>query len=416
MKTKFICLTPRDYYRNDLKKLYKKLIPRNKNVLVIKDLHTSKRKSKFDYLILDNIIGNVADIQDLLTKLKNNMHQRSRVIITYYNHLWEPVLKIASYFGLREKTPSQNWLDSEDIKNLLELSDYDVITTQKRLLFPIYIPFLSDLVNKWLSPLPIINAFCLTSIVIARPKPKRGKEYTVSIIIPARNEEENIPKIVKSIPKFGRSMEIVFVEGHSEDNTWDEINKELKKRHPSNISVKAYKQHGMGKANAVKLGFQKASGEILMIYDADRTVSAKDLKKFYNALASGIGEFANGSRLVYPIEKEAMQTLNKFANKAFSSIFSWILNQHFKDTLCGTKAIFKEHYEDIKKLNKFSFQQDPFGDFYLIFGSVMLNLKVVEIPVPYKQRQYGSTNINRFLHGFLLLKMTLLAFTKIKAF
>lgn len=408
-------LSPRQYYRNDLKLLYKKLVPKGKKLLLLKDVGQIKTKEKFDYIVLDNLIGNSPDIQKLFLRLKTNTHHKTRVIVTYYNHLWEPVLKIATRIGLRKKVSFQNWLDNNDIKNLLNLSGYETITSQKRFLLPLYIPILSDLVNKWIAQLPLINSLCLTSFVIARPKTNWQKEYSVSIIVPARNEQENIPKITKSIPAFGNHQEIIFVEGNSNDNTWEEIQKELDKKHRKNLDIRAFRQKGHGKWDAVKLGFNKAKNNILIIYDADRTVSGKDISKFYAALSSGVGEFANGSRLIYPMETEAMRILNKFGNKSFSIIFTWLLGQHFKDTLCGTKAIFKTDYEDIKKLRNSFFKRDPFGDFYLIFGAALLNLKVVEIPVRYLERRYGSTNISRFSHGLLLLKMTWLAFRKIKA-
>jgi glycosyltransferase involved in cell wall biosynthesis len=288
-------------------------------------------------------------------------------------------LTLASKLGLRKKIGTQNWLDEEDLKNILNLSGFEVITTQKRF-------------------------FAITIITIAKLKnqiPKINKQYSVSIIIPARNEEGNIDKIIPSIPKFGKKQEIIFIEGNSKDKTWIKVKNEERKRK----NVKVFKQSGKGKADAVKLGLSKATGDILMIYDADRTVDAKDLKKFYNVLATGLGELANGSRLIYPMEKDAMQSLNKLGNQIFSWLFTWILGQHFKDTLCGTKAFFQKDYL------KFKFSKsDPFGDFDLIFGAIRNNLRVIEIPVRYKERVYGSTNINRFHHGLLLAKMAWLAF------
>lgn len=365
-----------------------------------KDLH--KVYAKFDGVILDNIIGDIPDLQTYFENLRKNINTDTNILISYHNHLWEPILTLASSLGFRRKTGIQNWLDDGDLNNILNLSGFEVISSVRRF-------------------------FGITTITTARIKNydlriatlRDKKEYSASIIIPARNEEGNIAKILPSIPKFGKYQEIIFVEGHSTDHTWSAItnlkflisNQASKsKKTIFKRTIKAYKQTGKGKADAVRLGLSKASGDILMIYDADRTVDAKDLPKFYNALASGIGEFANGSRLVYPMEKDAMQTLNKFGNQIFSWLFTWILGQHFKDTLCGTKAFWKKDYQ------KFKFSSsDPFGDFNLIFGAIRNNLKVVEIPVRYKERVYGSTNINRFKHGFLLLKMTWKAFKMFRA-
>lgn len=375
-----------------------------------KDLQKVYRK--FNGIILDDVIGDISDLQNYFEDLSKKTSPNTKVLISYHNDIWEPILTFASKISLRKNVGVQNWLDEYDLKNILNLSGYEVISTQRRMLLPLYIPLISTIINNYFANLPVINNFCLTIITIAKPRqiiqPKRT-EYSVSIIIPARNEEGNIAKIISRISKFGKWQEIIFIEGHSKDKTWGEIIKVEQKKHPKYIKIKAFKQKGVGKANAVRLGLSKATGDILMIYDADRTVDAKDLPKFYNVLASGIGEFANGSRLIYPMETQAMQTLNKIGNQIFSWLFTWILGQHFKDTLCGTKAFFRKDYLKFKHS-----KTDPFGDFDLIFGAIRNNLKVVEIPVRYKERVYGTTNINRFLHGLMLLKMAVKAFAEFK--
>jgi hypothetical protein len=350
------------FYKKDLNKVYK----------------------KFTGYISDNKIGDIPDIQKYFENVNSKCKAKSRILISYHNHLWEPILTLATKLNLRRKVGIQNWLDQKDIGNILNLSGFEIISTATRF-------------------------FGITTITIARPKPIqkiKRKELSVSIIIPARNEEINIPKIIPSIPKFGKFQEIIFIEGWSKDKTWEKIKVEEKKRK----NVIAFKQTGKGKANAVWIGFEKAKGDILMIYDADRTVESKDLPKFYNALRDGLGEFANGSRLIYPMENLAMQSLNKIGNKIFSILFTWILRQSFKDTLCGTKALFRKDYLYMKRHNKKYFKMDPFGDFALIFGAIRNNLKVIEIPVRYKEREYGVTNISRFKHGLMLLRMTWEAF------
>ena len=403
------------YYKYDTNKLINFVVPKNKSKsFIIKDIRT-KAKGKNDYIVLENIIGDLNDVQNYLSELKKNLNQDGRLLITYYNHLWEPILKLASNLDLRNVKHEQNWLDNEDIRNLLELSGYDVITHQRRLLIPIYIPIISSVANKWLAHLPLLNSLCLTTWVVARIKPEKKQEYTVSVIVPARNEEGNIENIVKSIPQFGKAQEIIFVEGKSNDATWERITKEVKKYNSKKIKVLGFKQKGEGKGDALKLGFKKATGEILIVLDADLTVNPKELTKFYEVLAEGYGEFVNGSRMIYPMEKQAMRTLNKLGNKIFSWFFTWILGQRFKDTLCGTKALFKSDYEWILKNRIFFGNFDPFGDFDLIFGAIKANLKVVEIPVRYRERKYGTTNISRFKNGLQLLTMTAVAFKKFKA-
>ncbi len=406
------------YYYKDLDKLINFLVPTRIKTLHLKQLNgklINTQKGKYDYIILNNLVGDLSDVQKSLDELNNLCTQRTKILITYYNHLWEPLLKLGSILGWRKSVGEQNWLDNDDLENLLEIANFEVITRQKRMLVPIYIPFFSDFINKWIAPLPLINSFCLTTWIIAKPKALQRNTYSVSIVIPARNEEGNIPQIIPSIPKFSKSQEIIFIEGHSKDDTWSAIKKEIANKKRRGLKVKALKQKGKGKADAVKLGFSKATGDILMILDADMSVAPCELKKFYNILANGKGEFVNGSRLVYPMEKEAMRALNKAGNKIFSWLFTWILGQRFKDTLCGTKVLFRKDYQSIVENRKIFGDFDPFGDFDLIFGAIKLNLKVVEVPIRYKERQYGSTNINRFAHGLLLLKMTVLAYKKFRS-
>jgi hypothetical protein len=397
------------YYYNYLKRLYKFIVPSKATAIKISKVNQSIKKG-FDYIILDYVIGELPDIQKYLTNLQKYCIHDTRIVITYYNHFWEPILKFASFMGWRKKMVEQNWLDNDDLANLLTLSGFEVIARQKTMLIPIEIPILSELVNHWIVPLPLINNLCLITYVIARPVTKKPKTYSVSIIVPARNEEGNIPKIVKRIPKFGRRQEIIFVEGHSKDKTWEKVQIETKKHK----WVFGFKQNGIGKADAVRLGFSKAKEDVLMILDADITVPPSDLIKFYDAIANGYGEFINGSRLVYPMEEDAMRILNKLGNKIFSWLFTWILGQRFRDTLCGTKVLLRKDYEKIVKGRKYFGNFDPFGDYDLIFGAVKQNLKVVEIPVRYKERAYGATNISRFTHGWLLIKMTWIAFKKFK--
>lgn len=408
----------KDYYYKDLSKLISKIVPKKTKTLIVQERKGKlyfKKSGLFEYLILKNNIGDLRDIQASFLSLKKHCKDNTRLVITYYNHIWEPLLKLASFLGWRKLTQEQNWLSNRDIENLLDLSGFDVITSQKRFLMPFNIPVLSEIVNRWIAPLPLINSLCLTTFVVAKPKETKLKNLTVSIIIPARNEEKNIPGIISQIPKFGKSQEIIFVEGHSKDMTWKAINKEAKIKHSKRLKIRVFKQDGIGKANAVRIGFKHATGDLLMILDADLTVRPQDLIKFYNAYVEGYGDFINGSRMVYPMEKYAMKNLNRIGNRLFSCAFSWILGQRFEDTLCGTKVISKKSYLNIIKRNNIFGKLDPFGDFELIFGAIKQNLKVVEIPVRYKERVYGSTNINRIRNGLLLFKMTWLSFKYFRA-
>jgi SAM-dependent methyltransferase len=372
-------------------------------------------RKKFDFVIMSDLVGHLKDIQSAFEKVRPLLHRRSRFILTYYNFVWEPVIILAEKLHLKTPQPRQNWINGYDLENLLMLSDYDIVRTGYRLLFPKNLPVISWLLNKYVSQLPIIRKLCVLRYIVARPRMTETdtKKYTVSVIVPARNERGNIEAAVRRIPKMGKRTEIIFVEGHSKDGTLDEI-KRVVQKYRQNRHTSYFVQTGIGKANAVRVGFEKASGDILVILDGDLTVAPEDLPKFYDALASNRGEFINGSRLVYPMEKQAMRFLNLLGNKFFSLMFTYLLDQRFKDTLCGTKVLFKEDYERIASNRSYFGEFDPFGDFDLIFGAAKQNLKIVELPIRYAERTYGETNIQRWRHGVLLLRMVLVAATRLK--
>jgi SAM-dependent methyltransferase len=369
-------------------------------------------QQKFDYIILSDLLHVLWDVQKVIYNLKKFSHPGTRIVISNYNFLWEPFLKTVEKLGLKEKSPNSNWLSYNDIVNVLGLEGFQVITDVQKILLPFYFPVLNFIFNKLIVNLPLLNNLGLVNIITAKPVQIKAIELSVSIIIPARNEKGNIQNAINRIPSFGKSQELIFIEGHSSDGTYDEIARVKEENPDKNIHV--LKQSEKGKGNAVREGFEKASGDILMILDADLTTPPEDLPKFYNAITEGKGDFINGCRLVYPMEKEAMRFLNLLGNKFFSLFFSYLLDQRLKDTLCGTKVLYKSDYEKIKKNRAYFGDFDPFGDFDLIFGAAKLNLKITEIIVRYKDRLYGSTQINRFRHGLLLIKMSFFAAFKIK--
>jgi hypothetical protein len=366
--------------------------------------------------LLSDTIGALEDCQETLLKLHQISNNETRIILTYYSRVWEPILSLAKFFGLKMPEPRQNWLAAEDIINFLILANFEVVKTEWRQLIPLRLFGFGSLINRYIAPLPIIRRFCLRNYVVARPKAidKSKLQLSTTILIPCRNERGNIEAAVQRIPKFCNDIEIIFVEGHSQDGTYEEIIR-VKNKY-SSIDIKVYKQDGKGKGDAVRKGFSNASKDILMILDADLTTPPEALPKFYNAINSGTGEFINGTRLIYPMENEAMRFLNLLANHIFSMLFSWLLNQRLTDTLCGTKVISNNNYKKLIANRAYFGDFDPFGDFDLIFGASKMNLKIIEIPITYASRRYGSTQISRFTHGFLLLRMVIFAFRKLKAF
>ncbi len=374
---------------------------------------------KFDVIILSETINFAADVQRLIENLHTVSTAQTRLIINFYSSLWRPVLALATGLGLKTPSPQSNWLSHADVWNLCGLADWQVIKTQGRILYPGETPILDELFNRWLAPL--MPALALTVFVVARPQPWRtassvvglpAKPPTVSVVVPARNEAGNIEAAVQRTPTLGGGTELIFIEGHSRDDTWAEIQR-VAAAYPER-AIKALRQRGKGKGNAVREAFDLASGDILMILDADLTMPPEELPKYYRALASGHAEFANGVRLVYPMEEHAMQFLNLCANKFFGVAFTWLLGQTVKDTLCGTKALYRRDYEKIAANRAYFGDFDPFGDFDLIFGADKLNLKIADIPIHYRERTYGTTNIQRWRHGLLLLRMMAFAAKKLK--
>jgi len=366
---------------------------------------------RFDYIIVSDTLNLAADVQQLFERLHGVSHENTRLVFNYFSSLWRPALAAARWLGLHSRQPQSSWISSADMRNLLRLSDWEPVFTQSRLLLPVNLLGLAPLINRWLAPL--LSWGCLTVFCAARPvRPRAATQPTVSVIIPARNEAGNIEAAVLRTPDMGSGTEIIFVEGHSKDNTWAEIQR-VAAAYPQR-KIKIMQQTGKGKGDAVRLGFAAATGDILMILDADLTMPPEELPKFYEVLASGRAEFANGVRLVYPIDKEAMQFLNLCANKAFGLIFTWLMGQPVKDTLCGTKVLRRAHYDRIAANRAYFGDFDPFGDFDLLFGAAKLNLKIADVPIRYKERTYGETNIQRWKHGWLLLRMVLFAARKLK--
>lgn len=383
---------------------------------VLQDVEELALEEKFDYVIISDLITSLNDIQRLFNSLSRICSSKTKIIFTYYNYFWEPVNKLAEIIGIKAKQPLQNWLSVSDVKNLLHIEGFEIIKSDCKLLFPYYLPLISGFFNSIAANLPLINKLGLINISIVRKSTylEESKEKSVSIIVPARNEKGNIENSILQTPEFGSSQEFIFVDGNSKDGTYEEMLRVKEKYKEKNINV--FKQSGSGKGNAVREGFDKAEGDVLMILDSDLTTPPEDLPKFYNAIVKNRGEFINGCRLIYPMEKQAMRFLNLIANKFFGVLFTYLLGQNLKDTLCGTKVLLKEDYERIKQNRSYFGNFDPFGDFDLLFGAAKLNLKIVEIPVRYKDRVYGETQISRFKHGWLLIKMSVFAARKIKFF
>ena len=367
-----------------------------------------------DYLLLNGTIHYERDIQGMLDQLRELLEGSERVLFVYYSMLWKPLARFASKIGLRSRTPEQNWIAHEDLGNFCYLAGLEIIRRDLKLLCPVPIPFLANFLNRYLAPLPFFRLFTMLNVVIARPlKSRLEARPSVSVIVPARNESGNIDDILVRCPVMGPQDEIIFVEGNSTDDTWERIQQAERSYKGAHRLVLA-QQKGKGKGDAVRQGFELATKDILMVLDADLTTPPEELPKFYSAIAGNKAEFVNGSRLVYPMEKNAMRFFNIVANKFFAAAFSFVLGQRLKDTLCGTKVLSRAHYKRLAATREFFGDFDPFGDFDLLFGAARMGLKIVEIPVHYHERTYGTTNIQRWRHGWILLRMLIFAARRMK--
>ncbi|HZU26861.1 MAG TPA: glycosyltransferase [Bryobacteraceae bacterium] len=445
---------PRRYYRNRLSEVYRNLIPPDRTVLEIgcglgdllasvrprrgvgidlsgemidrarqrhpeltflaADAHTFDLGEKFDYIICSDLVNDLWDVQAALNNIHRHCHGSTRVIVNLYSRVWELPRRVAEATGAARRLLAQSWLTADDMANLLYLADFDLIRTSPEIIFPFHVPGLSGFLNRGVVRLWPFHLLSMTYVMVCRPRPVEGSGHdaVVSVVVPARNEEGNVPAIFDRTPQMGAGTELIFVEGNSSDDTYSAIERELARR--PGVNARLLKQPGKGKGDAVRTGFAAASGELFMILDADLTVAPEDLPRFYEAWRSGKAEYVNGVRLVYPMETRAMRFINLLGNRFFSIAFSWLLGQNIKDTLCGTKVLSRQDYEVIAANRSYFGQEDPFGDFDLIFGAARFCLKFVDIPIRYRERVYGETNIRRWAHGWLLIRMLVKGMFKLK--
>ncbi|MDQ3907424.1 MAG: bifunctional class I SAM-dependent methyltransferase/glycosyltransferase family 2 protein, partial [Acidobacteriota bacterium] len=431
----------------------------------------------FDYVLMSDLVGHLTDVQQTLSDLRRVCAPHTRVVVTSYNFLWQPALAVAERLGLKMPQPAQNWLGVGDLENLFRLTDFEIEQSFTRMLAPARVPLVGDWLNRLPERSRFFSNFGLLNLFVLRPAitndaralaiaadakaadgapsgAARGEEsravprsHFVSVVVPCRNEAGNVAACVERVPPMGARTEIVFVDGDSTDGTVEEIEREIERwrgvkeirlvhqiprgvaKHnaasraapPADSAAARERPRAanlmlkLGKGDAVRKGFAAAAGDMLMILDADLTVPPEDLPKFYDAIASGKGELINGTRLVYPLADQSMKSLNFLGNKLFSWLFTWLLGQRIKDTLCGTKVVAREDYERIAAARAHFGDFDPFGDFDLLFGAARLKLKITEVPVRYQRRTAGESKVRVFRHGWLLARMSLIGFWRLKA-
>jgi SAM-dependent methyltransferase/GT2 family glycosyltransferase len=367
---------------------------------------------QFDVIVLSDLVPYVHDLVGLFEAVRRHSHPGTRVVVNSYSRLWRPIIRFAELLHLKPRKPMRNWVSPGDVVNLLELNGFERVSLTRRILMPKRIPLLSWLVNGIVANIWPLNYLCLTYWIVARPQPVAVDELSVSVIVPCRNEEGHIAEIVERLPELGTATEVVWVEGNSTDGTRAEIERQIA-AHPER-EMRLVLQPGRGKGDAVRAGFAAATNDLFVILDGDVSVLPEALTAFYRAAAERRGELVNGTRLIYDVEPGAMRRLNLIANRVFSYLLTAITGQRLTDTLCGTKVLRREDYEKIAANRAYFGPFDPFGDFDLLLGAARLGYKIVDVPVRYHPRTYGTTNISRWRHGWLLARMAALAFWKFR--
>src|SRR3989338_2088423 len=426
------------YYHNEITRFYKDIIPKNKNILEVGSadgyllnelcpnrgvgvdisaqmIDIARKKfphlnfvnssienysyvHSFDYIVLSNILEFVSDLYIFFSAMASKASPKTKMIITSINPLWEPAMKLATRLKMRIPVQMKNFVTSKDIENMLNISGWEVIESNYRMFSPVKIPLISFFLNKLIPRLPVLKNLCIIQFIIAKPKQLFTIDHSLScsVIIPCHNEEGNIEECIDRIPSLGSFTEVVVVDDGSNDKTATLVkNIQSGKKRVRLISYTPNK----GKGHAVKTGFESATGDILIILDADMAVLPEELSKFYMVLASSQAEFINGTRMLYDMAPGAMKFINYLGNKIFGIILSFIIGQRNTDTLCGTKAFYNSDYMNFKM------RRCPWGDFDLLFEAARMKLKTVEMPVHYFPRREGRSKMKAFKHGLMLLKM-----------
>ena len=378
-------------------------------------MDVGKINEKFDTIILVNTITEIPELIDLFREIQQLCTPSTRVMQLTYNYVLAPLVKLAGMLGIAPRHPTQNWLTRTDLENIVKLAGFETVREGYDLIVPFGVPLFADLINRFVPLIPGLKYLAMFYFTVMRPSVPRGKvnDFSVSVCVPCKNEEGNIAGLVERIPEMGCGTEIIFVDDQSTDATAQEVNMQIAKHHEKSFTL--VKGPGKGKGAACRAGFARAQNDILMILDADMTVMPEDLPQFFEALVAGKGEFINGSRLVYPLENDAMKYANIIGNKLFGLAFSFLLSQRLKDTLCGTKVIWRKDYEKILESRAHFSEVDMWGDYDWIFGAARHNLQIAELPVHYRMRVEGETKMTkRFRNAWVMLKMCNVAFWKVK--
>lgn len=226
--------------------------------------------------------------------------------------------------------------------------------------------------------------------------------WRISCLIPARNEAGRLETTVKEAFATQLIDEVIIIEGGSSDNTWTEA-LALQNKFPN---LKAIRQDGKGKFDAVRKGLAFSCGELIVIWDADGTVRPIDCEKL---ISTAVKEQRTtiGNRLKGTRHPDSMRLANLVGNYAFAALWSLVLGGKIHDLLCGSKVFTRVDFEGIPS---WVLKTDPFGDFSLVASAIVNRRSPISIPVDYFPRDYGQTNIKRWSSGVKLLSTSVFCF------
>ncbi len=365
-------------------------------------------------ILLFGTINHHYDIESLLRQLRSRISRSTRLVIVAFNPYLQWLYRLALWLRLKSGTMPTTFITVTDLENICRLSGFEIVRMRPAVYVPWRLLGVGSFVNAVMPAIPLLRHLSFTSVIVLRPLGiDASARPSISVVVPARNEKGNIAAIVARMPRFDGDTELIFVEGGSSDGTWEEIQRVIGE-YKGPMRISAHRQSGRGKADAVRLGFSKATGDLLTILDADLTMPPELLTRFVDAYTSGKADFVNGSRIVYPMEGDAMRFLNRLGNVFFAKALTWILGVRIGDCLCGTKLVARRDYERMQRWRADFGDFDPFGDFELLFPAAVLGIGIIDVPIRYRARTYGMTNISRFRHGLMLLWMTFSGFFRIK--
>ncbi len=380
---------------NDSDNLFVKI---EKNVF---DVNLENIDNKYRTIVISDVVENCDDIYLLFNQVKEILSDNGKLIVTSVNSKWNILISIFEKLNLKEPNETQSYIHTKKIRNIAEGAGFEFINSYTRQIFPFKLLTLGNFLNTILEALFSYLNFGIKSYIVLRKTGFTKNNYSKSIIIPAKNEEGNLEPLISRIPRNNK-YEIVLSCGDSKDKTLEVANKIKNKE--NYFSIKVIEQTGNGKANAVWEALEKCTGEVIAILDADISVEPETIDDFFEIIDKNYGDFVNGTRLIYEIEKGSMRFINLIGNRLFQNIVGAIAKRPLTDSLCGTKVFKRDLVEKIKWWQNTFKMKDPFGDFDLLFTASYFSEKIIEYPIHYKTRTYGKTQISRFRDGYKLIR------------